>query len=245
VAAALGREQVAVLFGLMTILCSYLVFCIGNATGGSSGPEQGLVIGLMLLLLGGPSLVGGVFGLMARVSALGAPRDSLARGAAVPSLLCGLAAFAALIMLGLTLVVGIDRQRPSELALQVSLVGMLCSTLAAVVTFLGFVAQVGIARRSADVSRSVGRMAGATSVVVLVLLGIAMFYTLVSEMTQPNPPYSGGYGGGYYRDDEPFYAILLGVLAPIGAGVILILYHRLLAAARRAVLDESAERVND
>ena len=243
VAAALGREQVAVLFVLMTILCSYLVYCIGNATGPS---EEGLVIGLMVLLLVGPSLVGGVFGLMARVSALGAPRESHVRGSAVPSMLCGLGAFACLVMFGLTLLAGLDRQRPSELAIQVSMIGLLGSTLAAIGTFLGFVAQVGIVHRSAEVSRAVGRMAAGTSVVVVVLLGIAIFYTLVTELTGANQTYySGPHGGGSYRNDGPFYMVVVGVLLPIGVAVVLIMYHRLLAAARRAVLGETAERVND
>lgn len=246
VVAALGREQVAVLFVLATILCSYLVFCIGNVTRYSAGPEQGLIIGVMLLLLVGPSLVAGVFGLAARVAALGAPRASLARGSAVPSLLCGFAALASLVMLGITLLTSIEQQRPSELALQVAMGGLVVSTLGAIGTFLGFVAQVGIARRLAEVSRAVGRMGAAASVCVLVLLGLAILYTLVTELNEPS--YSsrqGQFGGGYYRDDGPFYAILFGVLLPLAFAVVLILYHRLLAAARRAVLTESAERVND
>ena len=247
VATALGREQVAVLFALTSILCSYLIFCIGNMAGRSSGPEQGVVIGLMLLLLVGPAVVAGVFGLMARISALAAPRGSLARGSAVPSLLCGLAALACLVILGITLLASFDRQGPPpELALQVSSVGLLVSAVAAGGTFLGFVAQVGIARRSAGVSRAVGRLAGSVSVCVLVLLGIAVFYTLVTELDAPSSSRGGWQGGGRNpRDDEPFYAILLGILVPLGFAVVLILYHRLLAAARAAVLDEAAERVHD
>ena len=249
VATALGREQVAVLFVLATILGSYLVYCIGNVAGNSSGPEQGLVIGVMLLLLVGPSLVAGVFGLAARVSALGAPRESLARGSAVPSLVCGFAALASLVMLGITVLTGMDRYGPSELAMTVAVGGLLLSALAALGTFLGFVAQVGIARRSAEVSRAVGRTAGALCIVVVVLLGLAFFYTLVSELAEPSyvPQHPGDpYGGRRHRSDEgPFFAIFGGFLLPVGSAVVLILYHRLLAAARRAVLDEATERVND
>ena len=246
VATALGREQVAVLFVLATILASYLVFCIGTAAGRAGGPEQGLVIGLMLLLLVGPSLVAGVFGLAARVSALGAPRESLARGSAVPSLLCGLAALASLVMLGFTLLASINQPLSSELPGVVATGGLILSTLGSLGTFFGFVAQVGIARRSAEVSRAVGRTAAAASVCVLALLGIGVFYTLVTELTEPGYTGRGGpIGGGYDRDDGPFYQIVLGVLLPVAFAVVLILYHRLLGAARRAVLDESTERVSD
>jgi hypothetical protein len=199
----------------------------------------------MLLLLVGPSLVAGVFGLAARVSALGAPRASFARGSAVPSLLCGLAALASLVMLGITMLASIERQQSSELPGVVATGGLILSTLGALGTFLGFVAQVGIARRSAEVSRAVGRTAAAVSVCVLVLLGIGVFYALIAELDGPYATRGGAFGGRHYRDDGPFYQVVMGILLPLAFAVVLILYHRLLAAARRAVLDESTARVND
>lgn len=249
VATALGREQVAVLFVLATILGSYLVMCIGSAAGrASGGVEQSIALTLMLLVLVGPALAASVFGLMARVSAVRAPRESLARGSAVPSLVCGFAALASLVMFGITMLSGMDRSGPSGLARVVAVGGLILSALASLGTFLGFVAQVGIARRSAEVSRAVGRTAGALCIVVVILLGLAFFYTLVSELSTPAyvPQRPGGPIVERPRNDEgPFFAVFGGFLLPVGAAVVLILYHRLLAAARRAVLDEATERVDD
>jgi hypothetical protein len=238
VATALGREQVAVAFVLMTILCSYLVFCLGNATRGV-GPPEAIVITLMLLLLVGPSLVAGVFGLAARVAAVSAPAQAHARGSAVASLLCGLGGLASLVMIGISILASIEQQQhQSDLPMIVATGGVILSTLAALGTFMGFVAQVGIARRSAAVSRAVGRTAVAGGVCVLVLLGIGMLYTLAAEATGPSyTPY-----GGYYRDDSPFFQVMTGVLFPLAFAVVLVTYHRLLAATRAAVLGEAGGR---
>jgi hypothetical protein len=233
---------VAVVFVLATILASYFVYCLGAAAGGP-GPE-GVVIALMLLLLVGPSLAAGVFGMTARAAALRAPPASLSKGTATASLLCGIAGLVSLVMLGFTLLAGIEQQQHrSELPVVVAMGGLVLSTVAALGTFMGFVAQVGIARRSAEVSRAFGRAAVAACVCVLVLMGIGILYTLAAELS---PPVSYGYGPrgyGYpYRDDSPFYGIVAGILLPVAFGTMLILYHRLLAAARRAVQGEPAER---
>jgi hypothetical protein len=237
VAAALGREQVAVVFALLTILGSYLVVCLGNAAGGPSGAMEGVVIGAMMLVLVGPSLVAAVFAVTARVAAVGAPVESLAKGSAVASLLCAFGGLAALIMLGLTLLASIDQRHASDLPAHVAIGGLAVSTLGAVGTFLGFVAQIGIARRSAEVSRAVGRTAVAVCVCVLVLLGIGMLYALAVEATGPSTQPSFGPGYRSYPDDGPFYMVMTGFLIPLGLTVVLIMYHRLLAAARRAVLE--------
>jgi hypothetical protein len=239
VAAALGREQVAVVFVLMTILCSYLVFCLANATRGV-GPPEAIVITLMLLLLVGPSLVAGVFGLAARVAAVSAPADALAKGSAVASLLCGLGGLVSLVMIGISLLASIEQQHhQSELPMVVATGGVVLSTLGALGTFLGFVAQVGIARRSVAVSRAVGRTAVGGAVCVLVLLGIGILYALAAEAMGPS--YSPQYGAAY-RDDTPFYQAMTGILFPLAFAVVLVLYHRLLAAARAAVLGETTGR---
>jgi hypothetical protein len=238
---ALGREQTAVVFVLVTILASYFVYCLGAAAGGPGPGAEGIVIALMLLLLVGPSLAAGVFGMTARVSALRAPPASLSRPTAVASLLCGIAGLVSLVMLGFTLLSSIEsQQHHSELPAVVSIGGLVLSTLAALVTFAGFVAQVGMARRSAEVSRAVGRMAVAVCVCLLGLIGIGILYTLAAELTEPSGGYMRGYPYGY-RDDGPFYAVVTGILMPLAFGVILVLHHRLLAAARRSVRGEAAD----
>jgi hypothetical protein len=239
VATALGREQVAVVFVLLTILGSFLVICLGNAAGHVDGEMQGAVIGLMLLFLVGPSLVATVFGLSARISALGAPEESLARGSATASLLCAFAALAALLMLGITFLAGLDRQGPAEMPTTIAIGGLLVSMFGAMGTFLGYVAQVGIARRSADVSRAVGRTAMGTGICVLALLGVGILLALASASMSPG--YSN-YGRVHYDVERQVLAIL-GFLLPLGFVAVLILYHRLLASARQAVLNEAAERV--
>jgi hypothetical protein len=230
---------VAVVFVLMTILCSYLVFCLANVTRGG-GPPEAIVLVLMLLLLVGPSLVAGVFGLAARVAAMSAPAEALARGSAVASLLCGLGGLASLVMIGISILASIEHQGPqSELPMVVATGGAILSTLGALATFIGFVAQVGMARRSKSASRAVSRIAVGGAVCVLVLLGIGILYTAAAEAMGPG--YSPQYGR-VYRDDGPFYGVMTGVLIPLAFAVVLILYHRLLAAARAAVLGEPAGR---
>lgn len=239
VAAAAGREQVAVVFVLMTILGSYLVFCLSSAFGRSSGPMEGVVVGLMLLLLVGPSLLAAVFALMARAAALSTPPGSLAKGSAVASLLCALGGLVALVVLGIATLASFDSQRPSELPMVVAMVGLALATLGAVGTFLGFIAQVGIARRSAGISRAVGRMAVACGVCILILLGIGLMYALISEIAEEGP--SGSLRHTPSRDDGPFFQIVSGVLVPMAVAVTLILYHRLLGATRRAIQADSGE----
>jgi hypothetical protein len=237
---AFRREQVAVVFVLIGILCDYFAFCLGSSMG-SAARVEGVVTALGLLFVIGPALAAAAFGLMARISALRPPPESRARTSAVASLLCGLAGLASLVVMAFTFLLSLEGQRPMELSIAVAVGGLVLATLGALATFLGFAAQIGIARRSVTVSAAVGRMAVAIAVCVLSILGIGILYTLLSEITGPSYRY-GPYGNGYYHNHERFYQIMLLFLFPLALGVILILYHRLLAAGRRALQGEPADR---
>jgi DNA-directed RNA polymerase subunit RPC12/RpoP len=242
---ALGREQIAVLFVLFIFIASIIDVFVAF-TIGSHGPDVFVQV-FMVLLVVGPAIVAGVFGLAARLSALRAPAECYSKGATVSSLLCAFAALASLIMFGIAILVSIDQHRPSELPMMVAMGGLVLSTLAAVATFLGFVTQVGIARKSGDVARAVGRTAVTACICLCGMIAIAILYTLFSEFDEPTPSYYGQYGNynSYYRDDSPFYRFVLGILLPLSFGVVLILYHRLLAAARRSIRGEAERRYED
>lgn len=247
VATALAREQVAVVFALLTILGSYLVLCLSRAAVGPYGPD-GILLTFMLLVLVGPTLVAAVAGLTARIAAVGAPAESLAKGSAVVSLLCSLAGLGCLLMLGLGALANLDRTAPSELPMLVATGGLVVSALGAIGTFGGFVAQIGIARRSAAVSRAVGRTAVAAGVCVLGLLAVGVLGALAAELSTPSYPQYGPNNWGPQRghnEMEVLQFLFMGLLLPMSVGVMLILYHRLLAAARRAVVDEPTGRYDD
>src|SRR5262245_60791373 len=159
---ALGREQVAVVAGLMTLVCGFLSFCLLRAAEGTGELAEGVMV-LALLLLVGPALVSGTFAITARVAALGTPATALARGSVVSSLLCSIAAMVSLIVLGGGVLTSIGSYGPSPLPFVIGWGGMVLSSMAAVGTFAGFVAQVGIARRSAGVSQAIGRVAVAVA----------------------------------------------------------------------------------
>jgi uncharacterized membrane protein len=235
---ALGREQVAVVCGLITLLCGFLAFCLLRAAEGTGAANEAVLV-LALLLLVGPALVSATFGLTARVAALRSPASVAARGTAVSSLLCAIAGVASLVVLGGAVLMSIERHGPEPVAMIVGWVGVVVSSLAAVGTFAGFVAQVGIARRSAGVSRAIGGAAVAVSACLLGVLGIALLIALAIEMTAPTPGY-GGYQS--HHEGEAAMGIIVGVLTPVALIVVLILYHRLLGSARRAVRGETGER---
>jgi hypothetical protein len=232
---AFRREQLAVVFALLSVLGGFLAACAGNMGRGASGEFAGVFIFVTLLFGIGPSLGTTAFGIMARVSALGAPRECLARGSTVASLLSSIAALLCLVILAMTMMMSMDAQRPDPLPMIVALGGLVLSGLTSLVTFLGFIAQVGIYRRSAEVSRAVGRTATAAAVCVLVLIVIGILYAMANALIEPS--YSrGGYGRTYYQPDHSgFFVILLGILMPIALGVVVIFYHRLLAAGRRSL----------
>ena len=145
-----------------------------------------------------------------------------------------------LIMMAFSMMIGFDMQRSTEVPMTIAVAGLVLSTLGAVATFVGFVAQVGIARRSAAVSEAVGRTSTGIAVCILVILGIAVFYTLMSELTaNPNLP---NYGYSRYGEHEVFFRIVFLFLMPLSIGVILVLYHRMLAAGRRALQGEPSGR---
>jgi hypothetical protein len=237
---AFRREQVAVVFVLIGIVCDYFAFCLTSMLGRGAGRMDESAIAIVLLFVIGPSLAAAAFGLMARVAALKTPPESRAKGSTISSLLCGLAGLGCLIMMALSMLVGFDVQRSMELPMTVGIAGLILSSLAAVFTFVGFIAQVGIARRSAAVSDAVGRATTAIATCTVVVLGITILYTLMSELTaSPNYP---NYGYSRHGDHEVFARITVFFLLPLSAGVILVLYHRLLAAGRRALQGEPAAR---
>lgn len=234
---ALGREQVAVVFALLTLFCGFLSFCLLRAT---AGRENEAVLVLALLLLIGPSLAAGTFGITARVAALGTPPEAFAKGSAVASLLCAIAGVGSLIVIGLAALASIGSPGPNPLPIKVGFFGAILSGLVAVATFAAFVAQIGIARRSAAVGRAFGRTGVAAAVCLLVPLGISLLIALAAEASAPSYP-TRGYPT---RDTEEVLAMIaVGLLSPVALAVILILYHRLLAAAREAVRGERAGTV--
>lgn len=231
---AFRREQVAVIFVLIGILCDYFAFCLGQSMG-PSGRNEGTFVALGLLLVIGPSLAATAFGLMARIAALRPPPETKARTSAVASLLCGLAGLASLILIAFASLMNIDAQRPTELPVAVAIGGLMLATLGSAGTFVAFVVQVGIYRRSAVMSAAVGRLAVAVCVCVLSMLGIGLLYMLVTEMTGPGTP-PGTFGGSSYpQRHDRFYEISVFFLFPLGLAVVLILYHRLLAAGRESL----------
>jgi len=232
VESALGREQVAILFAVATVPCSIFAYCLGQATGASAGADAPVMVFTLLLMIG-PALAAGVFGVTARAAALRAPAEARARGTAVASLVCGLAGLLTILVFGLAFLASLEhRAGPSGFIPVVASVGLLLSALAAVGTFAGFVAQVGIARRSAAVSAALGRAAVTACVAVLAVIGLSLLLALAAgAVSSPNGPSS--------HDEERIAVVLFGVLIPVGFAAVLVAYHRLLAAARRSIRDEA------
>jgi hypothetical protein len=190
----------------------------------------------MLMLVLGPLLAAGAFGVAARIAALRAPRESLSKGTAVASLLSAGAAVGCLAVLGLAILWTVGTG-PEPLVVPVTVVGSIAAGLGALATFVLFVTQAGIALRSAEVSQAIGRTAIATCACVLGPLGLAFLLALASAVSTPTfPP---GHSG---LDEEVYLQAVVLVLVPLGVAVLLILYHRLLAAGRRAVQGGPAER---
>jgi hypothetical protein len=230
---ALGREQLAVVFALMTLFCGFLSFCLLRAAAGQ-GNEAVLLLALLLLI--GPSLTAGTFGITARVAALGTPPEAFAKGSAVASLLCAIAGVGSLVVIGLAALSSIGTPGPDPLAIKVGFFGAILSGLVAVASFAVFVAQVGIAQRSTAVGRAFGRTAVAGAVCLLVPLGISLLIALASEVRGPSTPTRGGFP--VQDQEEVITMVAVGLLLPVALAAMLILYHRLLAAAREAVRNE-------
>jgi lysylphosphatidylglycerol synthetase-like protein (DUF2156 family) len=242
---ACRREQIALIFALLGILGGFFISCLGRTSSPGAGMEE-IMLFLVLLVAVGPSLATGAFGIMARISAMGVPKACLARGAATSSFLCSIAGIVCLLAFAIALVSSIDSQRPGELPMVVSMGGLIISVLGAVVTFVGFVGQIGIVRKSAGVSRAVGRTSIAIAVCVLSLIGIGLLYTLANEAIGEPAYYRGPYGPvAYHQDHSTFYSVMLGILMPLAFGVVLILYHRLLAAGKLAAGGEPPASSND
>lgn len=241
---ACRREQVALIFALAGILGGFFVSCLGRMAGPGGGMEA-VMLFLILVIAVGPSLVTGTFGMMARISAMSVPSASFARGSATASFLCSLAGLLCLLVVGISIAASIDSHQSDPLPMVISLGGLVLSVIGSVVTFVAFVGQIGIVQRSASVSRAVGRMAIAVAVCVLSLIGIGLLYVLADEVFGGPDYYPGQYGGYYRHDHSGFYVIMVGILMPLAFGVILILYHRLLAAGKIAVGGELPANSND
>ena len=228
VATALAREQTAVIFALVTVLGSFLSFCLMRMAEGMHGPDEALMV-LALLFLVGPALVAGAFGVTARVAAVGAPAEAVGRGAATSSLLCAIAGLVSLLATGLASIGSVSYR--SGLGPAVALTGVLVAVLGALATFGGFVAQVGIARRSDRVGQAIGRTAVTAGVAVLAVVGIGLLVMLLLEAM----------AGPYDRHGEEIVAmVVFGIVIPSGFAAVLVAYHRLLAAAREAIRGEGA-----
>jgi hypothetical protein len=234
---AFRREQVAVACVLVGIVLDYFLFCLVRAVSAGRGGGDDGMIAFVLIVLTAPALAAGAFAVMARLAALQAPPESHAKPTATTSLLCSLAGLGCLVILAITLLAGLDSSRTLEAPLVVAVGGLVLSVLGSVATFFGFAVQVGMVHRSPGISRAVGRMAVAVCSCLFGLIGIGVLYALISEMTAP--AYSGVHRS---HDHEAFYAIASGILLPMALAVVLIFYHRLLAAGRRAVRGEPEGR---
>jgi DNA-directed RNA polymerase subunit RPC12/RpoP len=242
---AFAREQATVIFALVSIFGGFLTFCLGQMSRAPGMSDEPILILIMLLFGIGPSLGTAACALIARVSAIGVPSETVARGSAWASLFCAVAALLSLIAMGISMLTSIESQQHDELPLVVATGALVISTIAALFTFAGYTAQVGIYQRSPAVSRGVGRIAVAAAVCVTVLIGIGLLYTLAHELTSPQAGYRDPYGRGgysYYPDHSGFYAAMTGLLMPLSMAVLLILYHRLLAAGRRAIENDRARQ---
>lgn len=241
---ALRREQLALIFALLSILAGIAMSCLGAMARGPGMMGEGVMI-VSLFCGVGPLLATAAFGLLARVSALGAPKESLARGSAVASLLCSIAGIVALVALAFSVMMSIDAQRRDELPLLISAGVLVVSSLGSLFTFMGFTVQVGIARRSSSVSRGVARTGIAIAICILSIVGIAILYAFYDAVapSPPPPAYRDAYGGSRSSytpppDHSNFYRLVVFILFPVSFAVVMVLYHRLLAAGRRAVTGE-------
>ena len=104
--------------------------------------------------------------------------------------------------------------------------------LFAFATFCGFIAQVGIETRGKEISRAIGRTAIGTAITVAVVLALAGILAFGQLIVNP----------GYSRDQERVANIVVGVLVPISALVIMMMYQSLLGAGRRSLANRVADR---
>ena len=155
------------------------------------------------------------------------------------SLMCGFGGLAALVMIGITLLASIEQQHhQSELPMVVATGGLILSTVAAWARSTGSWPRWG---SPAGRRRSAGRSGGWRSAA-----GCASWSCSGSASCtpwRPRPPgrVHSAYGRGL-SGRGPVLRVMTGILFPLAFAVVLILYHRLLAAARAAVLGESAGR---
>lgn len=241
---ALRREQTALYFLALQVLCDLFLVLLAMTVGPVAGNGPFILFALLLGL--GPSLAAGVLGLMARVAALGAPPEARVRGSAMCSMLLAIATLLAMLGVGLLYLVQLEGSRFDDGLFAVAIGATLLAAVASVATFSIFTVQVGVARRSREVATALGRVGIAATICVFILLAGGLFASLMELLFTPSQSYYGnpygGYGYGYpygypYRPryGENITRVLLVVGVPLSALVLVIMYHRLLAAARRAL----------
>jgi hypothetical protein len=240
---ALRREQTALFFVALQVVCDLFLLLLAMTLGPIAG--NGPFIMFALLLGFAPSLAAGVLGIMARIAALAAPTDARVRGSAMCSLLLAIATLLAMVGMGLLYLIQLEGSRFDDVLFAIAIGGTLLAALASVGTFSIYTVQVGVVRRSRDVASALGRLGIAATICVFVLLAGGVFASLMELISAPSPSYYGnpygGYGypyGGYsYRPryGENIARVLLMGGIPLSAIVFVVMYHRLLAAARRAL----------
>lgn len=217
---AFAREQTAIVLLGIDILADAMIACLGSMT----GPNMpAILVVLAILVTGLPLLVAFCFAVGARLAATGAPEGSMVRGTARCSLACLLfpIGFAIYFMIGSALA-----SRPTETVGMVSLVGSILSALAALVTFGACVGQTAIALRSIETSIWLTRLAITTvSSIVIMAVMLGGWGLLDASLASPY---------GYYRLPDAFGPVALFMFA-ISIAIHLVIYHRMLAAAREAV----------
>jgi hypothetical protein len=234
---ALAREQSALVCLLVQVGCIVLVFCLARLAEPFAGGLGWVAVIPIAILVGGPALAAIVFGISARVAATGAPEESLARGTARASLFLSFLGLASLAFTALVLLRGVEGQLRDEVPIMVMFGTVLVSALASIGTFAGFVAQVGMARGSAAISRGLGRLTIGGTVCAFIVLGISCLYTVAYAAFGPAPTYHSRYGY-YSRPDHSEFSVFLAFGTVVSLVVLFTLYHRLLAAARRSIQRE-------
>jgi hypothetical protein len=219
---------VAVVFLLVATVFSCLMICLMRAARAGVGDDMNPIL---VIVLAFPTLAAAAAGLMARITALRVPPESHAKGSATASLVCALAALATLVFQSFAFLLSLDTHGDEGLPAVIGTFGLMITVFGALVTFGMFTAQVGIARRSAAISRGISQLAVTVCVCAAGLVAIGALYTFASGVM--NPGYSRG-----PATHEGFFVITLGFLIPVALAVVLIVYHRLLAAGRRALQGE-------
>jgi hypothetical protein len=145
----------------------------------------------------------------------------------------------------MVILLGVGQQidsRDADLYVGFCLGGFVLSFLLACTSFMGFAAQVGLSFQSFEVSKKISQLMMAGVFTLLTLMMICFLYSMYAWYVGPMTMQRAGFGGGitYYtqRDDSPFLGVLLGFFLPVSIIVLLIMYSRVLGAARRVCRGE-------